>query len=775
MGCLCAGKKLRAGSCRLLKPEGSPALIYTQKLSAAARSCLLRYGCALSLALGLAVFCSIWIPEFLHWYVPHAVIDDATVRSAQVDPPDAILKEASGMSLSAASLGDDSGHTLSRANDILLGVLRLPGFEPTRISRPLSLNDMTRGQPTWQLLVASLASTDTLLDAYNISGRENYFEQARDDIVSFAKLESSQWVNSGFIWNDHAISARVPVLIKFWQIYRNRHDFDPDLGRAVLGLVRRSGVMLTKDSHYAFRTGHGIISDLANLQLAIAFPSVNGSDHFRSRAAQRFTKHLEYYISNEGITLLHSAGYHSTGLRYFGAALRLFTLSGIPIPEDWWRRYERAIDFYGKLRRPDGTLPMYGDTRSVSDGNGPPLTSRAPDGQARTLAVRQDWATSLSDTIYPVSGHSIWWDNGNSGSFNTLSQTVVTWSFFPGLGHKLADDLSTIIWAAGRSWVTNVGYWPYGFPGRAQATSWPGSNAPHLDAESANSLRVSTVNSAAASEKLKFIDLTRSGPQDFSVRRQIVHLPRLGTWIVLDDVQGKTPGGTVTNWTFAHDLVASQNGEQFQLVAPEGGAALWLSIDGSVGLKADLLTGSRAPFAGWMVLDRTPVAAPTISVRRQPGSGWSMATFIIAAIDWKPLGATEMVHWRDSENWTIAARTQAGTVEITREGQSILFREAMIEPGRIDLKPVPMPIGGRAEIINSLTRAEAFYPRFFERISYRQKISLWLSIVLVVQELLFWQIRRTWPNAVALLRLAALAAWFVGGLWIFFIYFEAMY
>lgn len=102
------------------------------------------------------------------------------------------------------------------------------------------------------------------------------------------------------------------------------------------------------------------------------FSILQESEHFRNVAIQRFSEHLPYYVNQEGVTLLHSAEYNYGGVRLFSMVMRLYTLSELPIPEDWWGRYHKVVNFYDTLQRPDRTLPMIGDTRSIADWFGPP-------------------------------------------------------------------------------------------------------------------------------------------------------------------------------------------------------------------------------------------------------------------------------------------------------------------------------------------------------------------------------------------------------------------
>jgi hypothetical protein len=733
-------------------------------------------GLLLGTLLALLVAAIVWLPELAHWYVPGPRLDDATVQALRSGPPDSALAEIGNMALVAARPDGDVQRTLLRANEILNGMVAFPGYLPMPIQRPFSADDLVQGPATWQLLLASLSATDTLLDAYAATGDERYFKQAHDDILAFAEVEAGRWVNRGFLWNDHAIAARIPVLVKFWRVYRRRADFDPVAARSVLALAHRSAVLLTRDSHYAFRTGHGIISDLAALQVSIAFPQLDPEGRFRSHAQRRFEQHLAYYISPEGVTLLHSAGYHGTGLEFFGMALRLYSLAGTPIPDEWWQRYDKAVEHYARLRQPGGTLPMYGDTRSVSEGNGPPLTARDDGGRARPLRPRSDWpAPAPSFDAYPLSGHVIWWDSAGTGTAGAPAgtQTAVTWSYFPGLGHKLADDLSLVTWSGGRRWITNVGYWPWGFWGRAQATSWAGSNAPHRDGERAASKRSSRLLGTVADPRLTVVDLLREGPDGFKARRQVLRLPERELWLVLDDTSGGAQA--TTHWTFAPDLTAGQpEARRFRLIDKAGHRALTMSIDGPTGIGYELMRGSRSPFGGWAVEDREPVPAPTVVVRQSAASAWALAAFAIGPADQPTATVARMGKWTDAEHWTIAVDTPDGRLEVSRDGDRIHLSGADA-PAALALAATPMPAVQREAVLGALAEAERRYPRFVERVHYRVRWSRWLGGAFVGQELLLAAVARLRRRWLTPLRLLTLVAWAAGGLWLGFVYFEGMW
>lgn len=739
-------------------------------------------GWLISVALAGLVLASIWVPELHHWYVRPAALDASVLTKTRAEPSQAVLAEIGAMGLGVVEVPPTQ--IVATAEQILRGTLSLPGFPAVPMTLPFSPEDLRRGSAAFQLTTASLAAADVLLDAHRLTKRDEFFGQARDVILGFARYEAQQWVNHGMVWNDHAIAGRISVLVKFWAAYRTRPDFDPSLGRVVLDLAARSANLLAKPSFYAWRTGHGIVSDLAVLQVAAAFPALPGISELRDVAAARFRNHLGYWINQEGVALLHSAGYHGSALYFFSTALRLHTLNAITIPEEWWSRHAKAVEFYSLLRRPDGTLPMYGDTSSTPEPAGRLLdVGRGADGGAQSLVPRTPSLPTDGLAVYPAAGHAILWDGlGQAGSARSVAaQTAITWSYHPGLGHKIADELSMILWAGGRTWVTNTGYWPYGEPGREQAESWGASNAPHLLGESKHSQRTSRVKGLGQGDGVVLVDMERTGSEGYSVRRQIVRLAGEQSWVVLDHAAGSAGRATTTNWTFFPDLSVtplSAPGRYRIAASSNSQVSMVYSVSGSAGLTTELVTGRTTPFAGWVVLDRTPTRAPAIVVRQpSPSTSWTLASFSLdnAGPAQAETVGVKMDKWADAEHWTVVLKAAAGKVTLTRDGPRVLVQrgdspdagEAINLVGR---DPLAADVAAERD---AYRWASENYHQFRELIFYRVKVSYLLLAILVGQELLLFLIRRRMARIALMARRASWVIWTIGGFWLSQVYLTA--
>ena len=516
---------------------------------------------------------------------------------------------------------------------------------------PFDASDIDKGSKQWQLYLASFKIPYLLLRAYEVTGRDDFLVTAQDIILGWASYERKAWLPKGYLWNDHAIASRICVLAKFWKLYRNHPDYESEVAKHIFQLTARSGQLLAKPSHFTFSTNHGIMQNLALWQICLAFPALPNVERYKQLALERMRDQMTFFINNEGIVLEHSAEYQKTGVELIGMASRYLTLMNIPIPEEWRVKFAKAKAFYAQLRRPDGTLPMFGDTGNGRDNLGPLVTNVDSNGKSEILNYSKNWIPKQSRSLYPVAGYCVWWDGLDAWpNEKALSQTVVAWSNFPGHAHKHADEMSVLLWAGGQTWWTNVGYWGYGTKGRSEAVSWAGSNAPHLIDENADSVRNTKLKFHGWSEHLAVIDLERRGPREYVARRQVVHLkPNL--WIVLDHTFGNEDQRTTTTWTTSYhvNLRKGERPGSYILETKDSNVKLTKFILTSEGAKISQFKGSFSPFAGW----ESHKPASAIVIEQPANDSWAAAIWSMQNSFGPMLQFTEppsMQYWEGPEN-----------------------------------------------------------------------------------------------------------------------------
>lgn len=730
----------------------------------------------LAVLVPLLVIGSVWLPELRHYYVPTTRVTPDIITASVSAPSDERFGELRRVSLHPP-LWRSNSELLAMA-DLLLrtGEIELGG-QRTRLHLPFRESDLEQGLPTPQLILAGLAIPEILLDAYRLSGRREFFDAARDVILAWARYERRAWLPRGFLWNDHAVAARAPVLAQFWAEYRRDPGFENDTARQVMEFVVRTGRMLAKNSQFTYATNHGVMQNIALLHLSAAFPNLPESANFRETAVRRLMPQMDFYINDEGVVLEHSAGYHQQGLELLGLVLWHFSLHDVAIPKSWLLKYERAKTFYAQLRRPDGSLPMFGNTRSEGDAVGPLVAEISSEGRAVSLERKGDWRPAPACGAYPVAGFAVWWRGlEHWPQPKGLSQTVVTWSNFPGHGHKLADDLSVLHWANGQTWWTNVGYWPYGVAGRDDAVSWVGSNAPHAAGEDHRSPHMARLHGAGCDDGMAAIDLERTTPDGYRVRRQVVDI-RGRVLVVLDVAFDSKGRRTNSVWRSYPDVLVERGKDQnvFRLRAWDGRAGIAVAFVGpDLGLEAPM--GKDEGVHRAIAFNGRPVPTPAFHMSYPSDGRWAAIVSSTDA-DGQPddmTAAPRMVKWHDPSDWEMAIPTGNNTfLEVRRSPTRVVFKDDAGHEESLELVDAAGEFEEREAIRLALAGMQGEYEKHVDLSKYRARATHVLLLVLVAQEAALLFYRRVYGRHYRKLRVLGVVGWVALGLWMPVFYFRA--
>lgn len=721
------------------------------------------------LLLGTA-FLAIWIPVIEHYSIRNVIIIDEVLKKTREFPSDPMLEQLVSMHLgfSKPQRGKRSDLVLI-AEKLLDGDVEMLGYFTNKITMPFAPEDLDKGLPIWRLALASLIVPRALLDAYEVSGREEFFTAATDVILAWARYEEALWLPRGMVWTDGAIAERVFVLARFWYVYRKHDDFKPGVAKSILKFIARSGQFLAKPTHFTFNTNHGVMQNLALFHLALAFPSLPGVDEYKQLAVRRLSDQMGFYINDEGVVLEHSPGYQWMGVELISMAMRYLTLLEMPIPDDWITKLDRAESVYAHYRRPDGSLPKVGDTDK-------PGWAYAGDEE---LSLRMNLQPAEAFSLWPTAGYAVWWNGLDAWPDpRELTQTVVAWSYFPGHAHKHADEMSVLLWAGGQTWWTNVGLWKYGVPGRSESVSWDGSNAPHLVNESPHSVRSTRLVNYGWTNNLAVIDLERRGPHEFVARRQVLYL-KPNVWVVVDQVSSNDKSRTT--WTTSHnvDLTKGRIGkEHYCLKAASNTSSLSTFVFGSPGNSVNTYRGNWKPFAGWEAFAHVNKPASAIVVERVPGESWSVVVWerhnnlgLCSQFEQAP----RMTHWSNAEDWMIDLPIKSGRIAIGRNADQVFLRHdiANAKVDVLSLRKPPDVTSGITQIHDSYINAADKYPRFISFLRQRLKMTWLLSFLFVAQEMFLIVYRRVDGKYYKRMRIGVILAW-AGGIVVLAMYFNQL-
>jgi len=331
--------------------------------------------------------------------------------------------------------------------------------------------------------------------------------------------------------------------------------------------------------------------------------------------------------------------------------------------------------------------------------------------------------------------------------------------------------MSVLLWGAGVTWWSNVGYWPYGTQERSEAESWNGSNAPHLTGESAASNRKTKMLGHAHGDHLAIIDLERRGPQPYMARRQVVHAMN-NLWVVLDHTSGNVNERTTTLWTASHDIVLTEGRflGSYQLTHPMNTSVLNTFLFGSSGTTIRRYRGSHTPFAGWQMAEDIPKPASALMVEQPANDSWSVAVWSLDASNKSQITSMPVMNsWRGPENWMMSIPTESGILRLSREKDEVFLKDGRAMP----LAHLTLDRGEdidekirEIKMAKERTRNEYPVPRFHDAIEYRYKATYLVIILLFLQEAFFAVYKRFTCKRYLVLRGLSGVAWTVIGIWL---------
>jgi len=667
---------------------------------------------------------TVWLPEFRHYATGDTEVSGQTLRSALARGVTPQMRELE--SLDFTPLAGRSPEAL------VVGALaaragRLATFDGQAMPIDGSFSPLDYGSTSSaiQLQIASLAVPFLYLKAAPLSGDDTFFDGAREYLKRWWAFERTSRLPRGLQWNDHAVAARVYVLIQYWMAAAARGRLSYEDAQFILEAIAKSVALLEKPEYFTYRTNHGVMQNLALLHVAVAFPDLPQAQRAGEIGRSRFIDQLDSYVGSEGVVLEHSAGYHLFGVELLSAAARYAALLDIELTPDYMERLQAAQRFLIALRRPDGSLPAIGDTRSPMPL--PLITSTAPGGGAGPLQ-RMSTSIQLPGVWHaPGSGVSVWWSCPRSADCAVSDQTVVLWSDIATRAHKHADDMSVLLWSEGIDWLTASGYWPYDSALRGAAAGWCGSNAPHLAGEGQPRSMPEQLGFAdLASRELRAIDLERRTESGARLRRQVIQHAR--TWVIIDSADGAAAEISAC-WTFDPRVALASQASPDEWQAMVGGKSLAVAFAGQ--RLIEHYHGSESPFAGWTAARSAPQPAHTLISRSPP----TAAAAILLTRDATPAaGMQPRLRWHSPEDWELNWTDAAGRHSIARKDRKITAAARVVNRAlTVELARDAVPdVALRAD--QNFNRLLAMYPHFNDGyLPYRTRVSRAIGTLLILQ------------------------------------------
>ncbi len=472
---------------------------------------------------------------------------------------------------------------------------------------PFSTEHLISGNSSWLLSVHGLSVVKTALYAFIESEDTYYLTAAIEYLNNYIKFERSQNFDQGFVFNDHAVAARVYTTTLLWRHYRNSALRSPEKTQLILYYLYELNSRLMNPRFYNHKSNHGTMQNIALMLYATAFSDLPDSQHWGTIGKQRLEQQLGYLVSPEGFFLEHSFGYQGFIISLLEAAKRYGEIDSRLVSEIVNDSLTRMETLNSNLIRQDGTLPVMGDTSAGK---------RYPNDLVRTRTSTQ---TAPADTLFPVAGFLLL-DRSFSAPHcystqNNRFYLTLFWSNYFRHGHKRWDDMSLDFWACGTQWWRNIGYVPYWHPLRESSETWFGSNAPHLLNEGKPQPNSSELTLSIDSVEVDYAQ-TRRRLDTGAIYRDTLRIDNVLFVRDFFNPDSNSDQFTLeTNWTLDHHKKVDQIGPAEYLIAGSSGNEMrsLFIYDAQGDIKT--LSGTQDSSLGWVEYQKNLYRTHTIQSR----------------------------------------------------------------------------------------------------------------------------------------------------------------
>ncbi len=466
-----------------------------------------------------------------------------------------------------------SDPNLFYANQALDNVIYVsPGLEPYQYGNEIDWEIGGRSD-TWYLWFQSLRVVGYLANAAEASGKVVYLEKAAEIIQSWYDFHRDNDKPPPFAWDDHATASRSQNVIHFLRACSSLPELHlPDsFYQLVQAMLDLHGSWLMDERNY-HPYNHGMMASMALTQLALTFPDLDDGGLWKDTGIARIRERIEDDLSTENVHLEHSAAYHLVFLDLVLRAEEYLDSKGLLLLQPGDRTIEEMKRYLAYLVKPDGRLPMIGDTNDdplARDYDHPWLVYSLSQG-------RRGVRPTNNSVVYSDAGVAILRDTWSEESEFLDTTYLFFQSAFHSRIHKHADDLGLVLYSHGEDIFVGPGVYAYDDSKyRQYVTSAQAQNtltvAGGSYAISSDNVGKAGIVAHSLEEAFDFVQGEHTMYDGVILKRGII-LIRPSTILVVDEAISNASHSAQQIWNLApeaHDLEFDGDGASF-LVGENG-------------------------------------------------------------------------------------------------------------------------------------------------------------------------------------------------------------
>lgn len=424
--------------------------------------------------------------------------------------------------------------------------LKFPGFPEVFADRPIDWLMDPFNNKSWRWSLHVLRIIDGCFDEEGGLTSPAFLEASISSWLDEFSGRSKDTLYPAFCWNDHSAAVRLMRLLRVYEAVGKAPDRVSAgfAARLYLSIIEHLA-FLSREDIYNRRTNHGMDQSIALIEGGKA---VN-IGLFTELGLSRFLDELAFAFTSEGAHKENSPGYHAYALRRFAEAVNRNRALFKPHEKIILEKFNGALMFLALALRPDGALPIIGDSseKGCDYLASIPILAEAP-AFKRFLLARGGGARGkrppMGARALPESGWAFF-RGGADNDFHLVYKAGSLSRF-----HYHQDEGSFVLYARGEDWIIDSGRYNYQEenPVRKLLRSRFAHNLPFSPemepADWDSALKGWKITAWSEEGESPFVCSMHSSVKNFVMERR-VEAPGLSRVIIKDLITGKQKGASL--------------------------------------------------------------------------------------------------------------------------------------------------------------------------------------------------------------------------------------
>ena len=243
-------------------------------------------------------------------------------------------------------------------------------------------NDDSDIRVLWEL--NRLGHLVILARAYALTKEEQFAEEFFEQVESWHKQNP---LGRGANWScAMEVALRSMNLLAAFSLFRHSPSSNENRLALLLMMFDQHGAHIKRNLEFSYvATSNHYLSDVTGLLwLGVMLPELSAAQEWREWAVAEMLREMDKQVLPDGADCEGSTGYHRFVLELFLYSFILCRANRIPIADKYWRKLHSMLVYLQSIVRPDGTVPLIGDS---DGGQVLPLIPHSADDHAYLLAL----------------------------------------------------------------------------------------------------------------------------------------------------------------------------------------------------------------------------------------------------------------------------------------------------------------------------------------------------------------------------------------------------